>query len=345
AGRRHADLRQIIGMFVNTLPIRSNPSGEKTFRTYLAEIKEQTLGAFENQEYQFEDIVEKIALRRDTGRNPIFDVMLTLQNQADFVDAMENETGEPADKIIHTGQGISKFDITLTILEIGGGLHLTFEYCTKLFKPETIERFVHYMKNLVTALKGDDTVKLGEMTILPEEEKQKLLYDFNDTAADIPRDKTVHGIFEDQVKKTPDALAVVGAIHGSPLPYPAAVTYRELNERANRMASRLIAKGVKPGAIVALMMGRSLDLITTIMAILKAGGVYMPIDAEYPEERIDYILADSAARIMVTTRTLSQNLSFDKTLLYTEELGELNELEELKELKDLKESGAYVIYT
>ncbi|MCP5106333.1 MAG: AMP-binding protein, partial [bacterium] len=231
AGRRHADLEKIIGMFVNTLAIRNYPSGEKTVKSFLREVRESTLAAFENQDYPFEDLVEKVSVVRDTARNPIFDVMFTLQNMGGRQETGPGpeSTGElpvvapgaPGDE---AGAGVSKFDISLYALENKNIVDFSLEYCTKLFNKDTIRRFISYFKNITAAVIEDPSQKISRIELLSPAEKQQILVTFNDTHADFPEEKTIRQLFEEQVENTPGNIAVT---EGN-----AALTYRELNGKA-----------------------------------------------------------------------------------------------------------------
>ncbi|HLP62056.1 MAG TPA: amino acid adenylation domain-containing protein, partial [Candidatus Deferrimicrobium sp.] len=291
AGRSHADLEKIIGMFVNTLAFRNYPSGEKRFIDFLEEVKEITLKGFENQEYPYEDLIEKIIVNRDVSRNPLFDTMFVLQNTgsqkielpglklAPF--AYENKT--------------AKFDLVLSGSEEDDELFFTFEYCTKLFKKETIERFIIYFNNIITHIVENKNRRISGLTILTEAEKNRILFEFNNTGADYPQDKTIQQLFAEQVERTADGIAVYGRGQTGAM----VITYHQLHEQSNRLAHLLIEKGVGPDTIVAIMMERSVEMIIGILGILKSGGAYLPLDTLYPKERIDYILKDSSARIMV----------------------------------------------
>jgi tyrocidine synthetase-3 len=306
AARRHADLERIIGMFVNTLAPRNYPNSEKTAREFLEEIKESTLQAFENQEYQFEDLVEKVFVHRDTSRNPIFDTMFALQN-------METQTDEIAADVFplkispyeidyHT----AKFDLTLTCFEEGGKLFCFFEYCTKLFKRDAIERFIIYFQQVLSAVLENPHQKIYQIEIITPEEKQRILYEFNDTAASYPNNKTLHQLFEEQEERIPDHVALIGqnsqqeGTRGlAPLSDLVSITYRELNNQSHRLACILTVKGVSADTIVGIMVERSIEMIVGIFGILETGGAYLPIDPGYPQDRIDYMLKDSGARILL----------------------------------------------
>jgi tyrocidine synthetase-3 len=304
AARRHVDLHSIIGMFVNTLPLRNKPSGKKPFNTFLKEVKEKTLAAFENQEYPFEELVEKVSVTRDVSRNPLFDVMLALQN----VDTVQLEIPGLKLKPYEPENNISKFDITFQVVESGKKLFLTVEYCTKLFRKETIDRLIKYFKKIVSSVLDDPDREIALMEILSQEEKHRLLYEFNDTHIQYPMGKILYELYAEQAEQTPDHIALLGHSEGTrglaPLSDPIHITYNQLNRKSDQLAYMLIENGVKPDTIAAIMMERSIEMIIGILAILKAGGAYLPIEPEYPEERIKYMLKDSNVGVLLTTAKL-----------------------------------------
>ncbi len=321
AGRRHADLQRIIGMFVNTLPIRTFPQGEKRFSDFLREVKEGALAAFGNQEYPFESLVEKVSVRRDAGRNPLFDVMLVLQNQADYnravpvagsIGAREQgrEYDQPQDVdqgsaqgatergdfpagFIYEGERGAHFDITLNVVETGGALYLSLEYCLQLFTPETMERFAGYLKRLAGAVVMKPNCSLDALEMMSPEERRWLIVELNDTAVTFGGPDTLHGMLEAQALKTPGNIAILSMEDGENL------TYGELNERAETMACGLRARGIGAGDLAAVMAPASLASLAVIIGILKAGGAYLPIDDGYPDERKKYMLKDSGAKLLL----------------------------------------------
>ena len=303
-GRRHPELGPIIGMFVNTLAIRNDLLPTNTFKKFLTDVKKRTLEIFENQEYPFEDLVDSVSVRRDLSRNPLFDVMFTFQNMI-----TEGVETIPADLDLKPYPGESSssvFDITLTAVETEGQLFFTIEYCTKLFKAETIERFAGYFKEIVSVVVENPEVRIADMDIIPEREKEQILYTFNDTDVEYPYDKTIHELFEEQAARTGDNIALVshGAWrmeNGGTDEALVSITYRELNEKSSQWAHLLREKGAASDDIVAIKTDRSIHMIIGIMGILKSGAAYLPIDPGFPEERIHYMLADSGAKILVTT--------------------------------------------
>jgi amino acid adenylation domain-containing protein len=299
AGRRHKGLEKITGMFVNTLALRNFPTGARRVSAFLTDLRKRTLDAFDNQEYPFEELVEHVVVNRDLSRNPLFDTMF----------ALHTVESQPADE---PGKGlagfnikpfrhesrINKFNLSLNAT-LGETLSLSFGYSTKLFKHETMERFITYFKTIMSAVLKDEMKKIAQIEIVSVEEKRLLLADFNTSAADIPKKKTIHELFEQQARKFPGELAL--AFNEESL------TYKELSKRSNQLGNLLISKGVKTDTIVGIMLERSLEMIIGILAILIAGGAYMPIDPVYPEERIRYMLKDSNANVLVTTSTLSKD--------------------------------------
>ncbi|MCP4157340.1 MAG: hypothetical protein GY757_57045, partial [bacterium] len=209
AGRRHADLENIIGMFVNTLAIRNTPKSGKTIEEYLREVKENTMQAFENQEYQFEELVDRLSVKRNTGRNPIFDVMFNLRNQTE-TKKRGTTTSPQNSNTPNTLVTTSKFDLSLRATETGDSVNVNFEYSTKLFKEETIKRYITYFKGIIQTITKETHRKISEIEIITEEEKNRILYEFNETAVDNPREKTIHQLFGEQVERTPDSIALVG---------------------------------------------------------------------------------------------------------------------------------------
>ncbi|MCP4158079.1 MAG: amino acid adenylation domain-containing protein, partial [bacterium] len=323
AGRSHADLENIIGMFVNTLAMRNFPDGVKPFKEFLREVKKSTLNAFENQEYQFEDLVDRLSVRRDTGRNPIFNVMFNLINQSEYKEQDTNSSNSHNSlNSLNSPNSLnsfttSKFDLTLNALDTSDSLYFHFEYCTKLFKEETIKKFITYFKGILQTITNEPGQKISDIEIITQEEMNRILYEFNDTDADYPRDKTIHELFAEQVERIPDRSSIVGKTKpekpvGS-RQYTVHLAYKELNENSNRLARLLQSKGVTHGTIVAIMVERSIEMIIGLLGILKAGGAYLPIDPDYPENRIDYMLKDSNTGLLLVDDTSKIRISKSET--------------------------------
>ncbi|MCP5054690.1 MAG: non-ribosomal peptide synthetase, partial [bacterium] len=207
SSRQHEDIEKMIGMFVNTLALRNYPGGQKSFNEFLREIKIHTLEAYKNADYPFEELIEQISLNRDISRNPLFDVMFNYLKESKF---HGEESSIKKDMLNKHVESTSKFDLVLTALHYGDDLLFNIGYCSRLFKAETIDRLVAYFKRLVTAVVEDPNLGISGINILSPEESHRILYEFNDTAAAYPADKTIHRLFEDQVAKNPNTVALTG---------------------------------------------------------------------------------------------------------------------------------------
>ncbi|MCU0289179.1 MAG: amino acid adenylation domain-containing protein, partial [Acidobacteria bacterium] len=294
AGRRHVDLEEIIGMFVNTLAIRNYPLGAKPFSHFLQEVKEKNLKAFENQDYQYEDLVEKVALTRDTSRNPLFDTMFVLQN----IEIAEiNIPGLKLTPYPYENK-TAKFDLTLTAIEVEEKLLFNFSYCTKLFKEETAKRFITYFKKVVNGIIENKDQRISDFEIITEEEKKRILVDFNSTEAGYPKDKTIHQLFAEQAAQTPDYIA----LHGCMIAWMDGCMDAWMHDCMDGEVARNLQD-----TIVGIMTERSLEMVIGILGILKSGGAYLPIDPGYPRERIDYMLKDSKTKILITNKSEIRN--------------------------------------
>ncbi|WP_433582139.1 amino acid adenylation domain-containing protein [Paenibacillus amylolyticus] len=294
AGRNHGDVQPLIGIFLNTLAIRSYPSSEKTFLSYLNEVKETTLHAFEHQNYPFEQLVDKVQVTRDLSRNPLFDTMFTMQNTENEQFELEGLRLIPYPSVLDT----AKFDISLDVGEENGGLDYSFEYATALYKRETIERLAkHYEQLLVTIVNRPDA-KIAELNLLTAEEKEQVLGAFNPAQLELAPVTAFHRLFEEQTERTPEAESVVYENDR--------LTYAELNERANRLAATLRTSGIGRESIVGILAERSVDLLVAVLAVWKAGGAYVPLDPEYPVDRVRFMLEDSGAKVLLTQTPLRE---------------------------------------
>jgi tyrocidine synthetase-3 len=340
AGRGHVDLKQVIGVFINTLALRFCLKEDKAFIEFLKNMKEKILAAFENQEYQFEDLVEKVVLERDISRNPLFDVEFLLETP----EVTELDISGLKLTNYELKDTTSKFDLSLQGKERRESLVFKFEYCSELFKKETIRRFITYFKKIVSSVLDDAQKKVYEIEVITGEEKRRLLFAFNDTKAEYPGEKRIHQLFEEQVENKPDKIAIVSADRQ--------LSYRVLNGKANQVARTLRARGVRPEALVGIIMERCPQLLVAVLAILKAGAAFLPIDKQYPGPRKKFILEDSKAEALITgkyiyekNKEVFQNLT-DENILFVEDeniyAGEVSNLE----ITDKKPADlAYVIYT
>jgi amino acid adenylation domain-containing protein/non-ribosomal peptide synthase protein (TIGR01720 family) len=293
ANRTRAELENLIGCFVNTLVLRGRldgVSGEPSFRELLKRTRETTLGAYAHQAVPFEKIVDAVQPERDLSRTPLFQVMFVLQN----VPLPPIELPGLTLTHLQPESGVSNFDMTLVLEETADGLSGAIEYSTDLFEAATIERFADHFEVLLNSIVADPDQSIATLPLFSAAERQRLLIDWNDTAAAYAHDHCVHQLIEMQAEQTPRALAVVAGDR--------TVTYRELNRRANQLAHYLQKLGVGPGQLVGLCVERSIDLMLGLLGILKAGGSYVPLDPTYPPERLTFMLDDSRASVIVTQR-------------------------------------------
>jgi tyrocidine synthetase III len=297
ANRSHAQLEKMIGMFVNTLCLRSFPTGEKSFLEFLQDVKQDTLDALENQDYQFEDLVDKLGVRRDTGRNPLFDAVFILQN----IDAQEIPLTDLIVKPLLYESNAAKFDLVLFSWEQDNDIHFSFEYSTKLFNDTTIQNFANYYINIVNLLQQDSDRQISRLELLSDHEKQRLLIDFNLKDEDYPSRITLLNLLRSQVNKTPDCIA----IDAHSLDFPAhryAITYRHLMDQADHMAQLLKEEGARPGKLIALNVPRSMQQMQAILAILSVGCAYVPLNPTAPDARNQYIIDDCHITSILTAQ-------------------------------------------
>ena len=288
AGRDHPDLEDQIGYYVNTLALRDQINPEKTFSEILEEVKKTATDAYSHQMYPFDKLVDDIKLPRDTSRSPLFDVMLVLQNfDIAFRDAFKKT--EP----FTIPLDISKFDLTFNFNDTGTNLEMLIEYNTQLFRQERIELIASHLVELLDAIISNPVQKVKSINIIGKEERNNLLHNFNDTAAGYPSEKTIVRLFEESASKYSSNTAVV--YKGKSL------TYSELNNRSNRIAACLKEKyNLSIGEAVGVLIAPTEETIAALLAILKSGGAYVPIDPEYPDERINHILSESKIGIIIT---------------------------------------------
>ncbi|MDW6053711.1 amino acid adenylation domain-containing protein [Bacillus paralicheniformis] len=330
-GRERAELDGVIGMFVNTMAMRSKPEGNKTVRTYLKEIKTLTLEAVDNQYYPFEELVQHIDAPREVNRNPLFDAMLVLENSDDFKVELPELT-LLSHKLPHHS---SKFDLTLHAEEQDDGtISCHFEYSTALFEKATVARWSDHFKALIGSMSANHDMKLSDMQMLTPKEQNMLINAAGETA-EYPRQENIASLFEKQAMASPDQIAAV--IDDRQL------SYRELDEKAERTAAVLNEHGVGSGQVVGLMTDRSLDMLVGILGILKAGGAYLPIDPDYPAERIRFMLNDSGAKLLLTQSGQQWEEPIDIPVLYIDEAEKAAAKKRRQPIS--AEQPAYVIYT
>ncbi|SDZ38554.1 condensation domain-containing protein, partial [Thermoactinomyces sp. DSM 45892] len=292
ANRNYREIEGLIGFFVNTLVYRADMTGNPTFQELLSQVREKALRAHEYQDVPFEKIVEVVQTERSTSHSPIFQTMFTMQDTPRKQRELVGRSLEMVE--IHTS--IAKFDLTLSMADLEEGLFLAFEYNTDLFDPSTIERMTGHFENWLHEIVHHPDAPLSGLTLISKEEQKQLLEEWNDTKVEYSYESTIHERFEEQVLRTPEAVAVVYEDRQ--------LTYRELNEQANQLAHYLQKRGVGPESLIGLCVERSPEMMIGLLGILKAGGAYVPLDPAYPEQRLQYILADAGIRVLVTTESL-----------------------------------------
>ncbi|OPA80603.1 hypothetical protein BVG16_07760, partial [Paenibacillus selenitireducens] len=330
SARTHKDTEGMLGMFVNTLAMRGIPEGDKIYETFLEEIKEKCIRAYENQEYPFEELIESVNVTRDLSRNPLFDVMLVLQNN----EKTSMELNKVVVEHINTKDEISKFNLEFNICEVNNKFEIILSYCTDLYKKETVELMLSHYIVILEQIVENRSKQIKEIEVITEEERGKILGEFNDTRVEYPMDKTVIDLFEEQVMETPENIAVIYE--------EKKITYAELNKRSNQLARKLRKLGVKPNEFVAIISERSIEMVIGIYGIMKAGGAYVPIDPEFPEERIQYMLEDCRSKaVLVYNAEINTELPVidlsDKDIY----IGESTNLQKVNKSEDL----VYCTYT
>ena len=294
ANRNRAETEALIGFFVNTLVLRTDLAGDATALDVIRRVREVTLEAYEHQDLPFEKIVEELQPDRDLSHSPLFQVMFALQNAPSGQTGGGSAMPEPADDEPppQPYPGSAKFDLTLSLTEVGDALSASFEYNTDLFDHATIGRMVGHFRTLLAALVAEPERRIAELPMLTAPERRQVLVDCNQTAADFPAERCLHELFDAQADRTPDAVALV---YGGE-----SLTYRELDRRANQLARHLIGLGVGPGARVGICMERALELVVGILGTFKAGAAYVPLDPTHPRDRLAFLIEDMRAPVLLT---------------------------------------------
>jgi surfactin family lipopeptide synthetase A len=291
SGRTHKDTELMLGLFANTLVFRGYPEKEKTFATFLDEIKHMCLSNYDYQEYPFENLVDELVTDRDFSRNPLFDVMLIWQNNEKVTQVLNEEIGFEIDNRLET----TKFDLSLTVRENQGEYQFAFTYSTDLYQEETIEKIAGHLCTFLGHISPEGETRIEEVSMVDEEEEVYLTKVLNDTKQEYPKGDTIVDLFEKSVQRNEEKTAVI--FEGKE------ITYQELNRKANQLARDLRRQGVKPDNLVAMITTRSVEMLIGILGILKAGGAYVPIDPNFPAERIHYILSDAKPKVILTYGT------------------------------------------
>lgn len=334
SGRVHKDTETIAGLFLNTLAMRGKPEQDKKCDEFLGEVKELCLKAFENQEYPFEELVANIFNDRDMSRNPLFDVMFVMQNNEETDTGFDNIDQENIS--ISENHTVSKFDLTVNIAVTEQGYLINFEYCSDLFRPGSVRWMMEHFLNLLEEITTCADQQIKDLKVVGKQEQEKLLIEFNDTEVRYPSESTMTMLFEQQVKLQADKTALIYQNQ--------TMSYQELNEKANRLAYRLRLCGVGREDYVALLAERGIEVFVGILAILKAGGAFLPIDPDYPMERIKYMLTDSGAKVVLTGKAFSGSLDNILAIKLDDQSSYAGDGENLPEVSGPHDL-AYLIYT
>ncbi|MBS9386559.1 MAG: amino acid adenylation domain-containing protein [Dolichospermum sp. BR01] len=300
ANRNHSEIEGLIGFFVNTLVMRTDLSADPSFSSLLGRVREMALSAYAHQDLPFEMLVEALQPQRNLSHTPLFQVAFVFQNAPNSQVELTGLTVSP----LVVESTTAKFNLTLamentgtsTTLSTGTGLVGVWEYNTDLFDSSTIERMASHFVTLLEGIVANPFERISQLPLLTAVEQQQLLIEWNDTQVDYPQDKCIHQLFEEQVERNPDAVAVVFEEQQ--------LTYHELNCRANQLAHYLRSHGVGADVLVGICVERSLEMVVGLLAILKAGGAYVPLDPEYPQERLSFMLQDTHLSVLLTQEKL-----------------------------------------
>ncbi len=345
SGRTRSEFVSVVGYFVDPVVIRANLFGNPSFQDFLSQIRQTVVEALAHQDFPFALLVERLQPERDPSYAPIFQTIFALYNSKQmeslpkFIVGEQNIEGlkiEPWK--IRQQEGLS--DLFLEMLDDGTSLRGSFKYNTNLFKEETIARMASHFQTLLEGIIANPQEKVGQLPLLTEVERHQLLVEWNDTATEYPTDKCIHQLFEEQVDKTPDAVAVVFEQEQ--------LTYRQLNQKANQLAHHLTSLGVKPEVLVGICVERSVEMVVGLLGILKAGGAYVPLDPSYPQERLNYMLSDSAVGVLLTQNSLLESLPEHNArvvCLHSDRTAIEQHSKENLDVGVCSDNLAYVIYT
>jgi amino acid adenylation domain-containing protein len=296
ANRNRSEIEQLIGFFVNTLVLRARVKRDESFTELVKEVREVCLGAYAHQDVPFEQLVEELQPERSLSYQPLCQVLFALQNAPQETRAIEGLSFEP----VEFESRSCRCDLTVSMSEVQGRLQGLVEYSTDLFEAATISRMMVHFTNLLESIAANPEQRVGELRMLSAAEAAQVVVEWNETTREYAREACIHELFAAQVRRTPEAIAVVA--EGEQ------VSYGELDQRANQVANHLQSLGVGPEVVVGICVERSVAMVVGLLGILKAGGAYLPLDAEYPRERLEYMIADAGATVLLTQRELRERL-------------------------------------
>ncbi len=297
ANRNRSESKDLIGLFLNTLALRTDLADNPSFAELLKQVRQTALDAYAHQNMPFEKLVEELKVERNTAFNPIFQVMFVYQQKSE---GLPDFPGLTLSRMPLVDSGTAKFDLTLFVHEDHDGLQVAFEYNSDLFKAETVERMLGHYQTLLENIVDNPQQTVGELPLLTSPETQQMLVDWNKTDAEFPQEATIHQLIEVHSENTPDAIALKFGDER--------LSYAEFNQRAEILAAYLQNQNVGPNVFVAICMERSIEMFVSILAVLKAGGAYVPLDPSYPAERLSFVLADTQAPVLLTQAKVLPNI-------------------------------------
>ena len=333
AGRNRRETEKLIGLFINAVALRADLSGGPTFSELLKRVREVTLGAYAHQDLPFERLVEHLHTERDMSRSPLFQILFLFQNAPLGTLELPGITLTPLEYY----SGAVGYDLMISVREQGQNLHVKWEYSKDLFDDATIKRMLKHYSVLLEAIASDPETHISELPLLDEAERKQLLVDWNDTSSPYPVHEPFTRLFELQVENTPDAVAVRCG--------DTSLTYRELNDAANRLAWQLIDSGVGPEITVALCAHRSAEFLTALLAIFKAGGTYLPLDPGYPINRISHVIEQARCVVVIASRESNHNLNVAAPVYVLEELLERDASTANPSQPSTPNNLSYIIFT
>ena len=336
AGRQMPETENLIGLFINTLPMRTSLAGDPSFGEVLTRVKATALGAYAHQDLPFERLVKELQPERTLAHNPFFQVMFVLQSEEIEPLQLPGLVTEH----VRVGHIMANFDLTLDVVERDGQLTCLFESNADLFESATVERLMGHFQTLLEGIVANPEQRISALPLLSEAERRQLLVEWNDTKTNYPTQACIQELFEEQVRNTPDVPAL--------LCDDREVTYRELNWRANQLGHYLTKRGVGPDTRVGVCLHRSPEMIVVLLGILKAGGAYVPLDPEYPNSRLQFMLEDARVPVLITQESLLENLPRNTAeIICLDDLPEkiANESKSDPEITTTPDNLAYVMYT
>jgi amino acid adenylation domain-containing protein/non-ribosomal peptide synthase protein (TIGR01720 family) len=328
ANRNRPEIEQLIGFFVNSVVLRTDVSGDPTFIELLRRVREVALDAYAHQDLPFERLVDELQPERDPWRNPLYQVSLQ------HFTLVDSTTTAPR---LEVEKGTASIDIAFDVLESPEGFLIRTEYSTELFEADTIRRMVAHWQNLLEGAVADPASPISILPMLTPKERRQIIVDWNETGAKEADRDNVHQLIEAQVDRTPDVIALTFEEQS--------LTFREMDRRANRLARHLQIKGVGPEVLVAVGVERSFDMVVALLAVLKAGGAFLPLDTAYPAERLSFMLDDARPAVLVTHRGLLEDINCEGVLRVRMDVDDMGEDDSSPASRVTARNLAYVIYT